>query len=53
MTDYFIGATRKVHTGQLRVQFLGKVEIAIKLCIKSRFGILGKSKAIRGLGFSL
>ena len=52
MTDYLL--TRKFQTGELRLMFLGQVEIVTRSGIKSRFGILSlsTSDAILGLWFS-
>ena len=53
MTDYLFGADQKISL--VKITFLGKVEIATKSSIKTRFGIMGfsTSDTILGLWFSL
>ena len=53
VTDYLTGADQKTSDWLIKILLLVKVETAIKLGIKSRFGILGvsTSDAIWGLWF--
>ena len=53
VTDYLTGADQKTWDRLIKIIFLVKVETAIRLGIKSRFGILGfsTSDAIWGLWF--
>ena len=39
MTDYFIGANQKIPDWLIQITFLVKLEIAIRLGIKTSFGI--------------
>lgn len=41
VTDYFLGTDQKIPDWLIKITFLGKVETAIKLDIKSRFDIMG------------
>ena len=43
MTDYLTGADQKTSDRLIKIILLVKVETAIKIGIKSRFGILGFS----------
>ena len=51
MTYYLIGADQKILNWLIKITFLVKVETAVKLGIKSRFGIMGFSIRDTILGF--
>ena len=55
MRDYLIGTDQKISDWLIKMTFLCRVETAVRLGIKSRFGITGfsTSDAILGMVFSL
>ena len=55
MADYLLDTDQNIPDWMIKITFLGKVETAIGLGIKSTFGIMvfSRSDAILGLWFSL
>lgn len=53
MTDDHIGVDQKIADWMIKITFLGEIETAIKLVIKSRFAIMyfSTSDSILGLWF--
>ena len=54
LTDYFSDIHQKIPDLLIKITFLGKVKIVVRLGIKSRFGIMGTgtSETILGMQFS-
>lgn len=55
MTHYLIDTDQKNPDWLIKITFLGKVKMAIRVGLKSRFGVMGfsKSAAVLGLWFCL